>query len=220
MLIGYVLFLIALAELVLGFFLISRYEKNQATMWYGLLAIAIAVYVGANGLGYVDSAVSGRWAEHIAWAGGMATAMFILPFSFTFPLPRRTLRELIPLAVWPLVIIIPGLLFTNLFVQQQSIVRFGQGYTTAAGPYFWFMILIFAAYWVWAIVNLIVRLRSSDGTHRYYLRLILIGIFASLLVSAVFDIYMPLTHVTRYGYVGSFFSTIWLGFTSYIILRK
>ncbi len=220
MIIGYILLLIALAEFFLGLYLIFRYQRSQATMWYGLFAIAISVYVGANGLGYVNTVVTGQWAEHIAWVGGMATAMFFLPFSYTFPLPRRSARELVPLAIWPLAIIIPGLLFTNLFVQQQSIVRFGQGYKTATGPYFWFMILIFLVYWIWAITNLIIRLRKSDGTHRQYLQLILIGIFLSLLVSAIFDIYMPLTHVTRYGYIGSLFSTIWLGFTSYIILKK
>lgn len=219
MLIGYILLLIALAEIVLGLFLITRYERNQATFWYGLFAMAVAVYVGANGAGYTGL-LPGRWAEHLAWVGGMSTAFFFLPFSFYYPLPRKRNDALIPLTAWPIVVFTAGLLWTDAFVSQQGIVRFGQGYTTNTGPYFWFMIAVFATYWIWGIWNLITWRKQSDGLHRRNLNLILAGILSSLIVSTIFDVYMPLTHVTRYGYIGSLFSAIWLGFTSYIILRK
>ncbi len=220
MLIGYILILISLAELVLGSFLIFRYQRNQAQIWYGLFAMAVAVYVLGNGLGYVGALISANLSEHLAWVGGMATAIFFLPFSFTYPLPRRSARELIPLTIWPLIIFVPGLLLTDLFVRQQVIVKFGQGYMTDTGSYFWFMIAIFAVYWIWAIKNILLHHKNSDGLHRKNIKLIMIGLATSLLVSSFFDIYMPLTHLTRFGYIGSLFSAVWLGFTSYIILKK
>lgn len=219
MLIGIILIVIAVAELCLGVFFLNRYQKNQATMWYGLFAISVAKYVGANGLGYTGW-IDGQLAEHLAWIGGMSTAFFFLPFSYSYPLPLRPVRELWTLALWPLVIFFPGLLWTGAFIGQRGIVKFGEGYTTDMGPYFWFMIFVFGTYWLWAIWNLSKRLGSTDGIHRRNIQLILGGIITSLIVSAVFDIYFPLADITRYGFLGSLFTSVWFGFTSYILVRK
>lgn len=70
MLIGAAFFLIALAEIVLGLFLVTRYERNQATFWYGLFAIGVAMYVGSNGLGYLRDNL--YIAERLGWVGLVA----------------------------------------------------------------------------------------------------------------------------------------------------
>lgn len=218
--IGWLLLVIALAELCLGLFFLFRYQKNQATFWYGLFAISAALYVGSNGLGYADALISGQMAEQLAWIGGMNTAFFFLAFSYSFPLPVKNNKEVLPWVVWPAGLFTLGILFTDVFIGRQVIPLFGEGYTTDAGPLFWFMVTTFGLYWVWSVTNFIRRARVSDGVFRRNIQLILAGIFCSLAVSSVFDIYMPLTNVTRFGYVGSLFTSVWLGFTSYIILKK
>lgn len=148
------------------------------------------------------------------------TATFILPFSWTFPLPRKSVREILPYVIWPLIVFLPGLVFTDIFIFAKGKVDYISGYQTEGGPYFWFMLTFFFTYWVWALSTLIFRFARSDGQHRRLLKNILIGVGLSLVVSVAVDIVYPLAAVSKIGYVGSFFSAIWLGFTSYIILKK
>lgn len=218
--IGWILLIIAVAEFCLGLFLIFGYQKSQATFWYGLFAVSAAIYVGANGLGYVGGVISGQFAEQLAWVGGINTAFFFLAFSYSFPLPVKNNMDLLPWVVWPVGLFTIGIFFSEVFVGEKFIPSFGSGYKTEAGPLFWFMILVIGLYWVWSVTNFIRRARISDGVFLRNIQLILAGIFCSLLVSSVFDIYMPLMNVTRFGYVGSLFTSVWLGFTSYIILKK
>src|SRR5262245_50225354 len=110
---GSFLLLIAVAELCLGIWFLTQYQKNQATSWYGLFAIATAIYVASNGLGYLIN--NFYIAERFGWVGGIMTATFILPFSFSFPLPQKPIQQLLPLVLWPLAVFIPGFLLTDIF---------------------------------------------------------------------------------------------------------
>lgn len=218
--IGLILILLALAEITLGFWFVVRYRRQQATVWYGLFMIGVGLYVGANGLGYLDVLLTQGQAEHLAWTGGALVATFILPFSYTFPLQRKTVRELLPLALWPLAIFVPGILWTNAFILQQATVNFGNGYTTQPGPYFPFFIAFFGLYWLGALVNLTRSYRNADGIHRQQVGIFLLGTVLSVVISSYFDIFKPLTNATQYGYVGSLCSSIWFGFTAYILVKK
>lgn len=218
--IGYVLLLLSFAEFFLGLYFLTRYKNQQSTFWYGLFCIGVAIYVGMNGMGYTNALIAGRFAEHLSWAGGALATAFFLPFTYTFPLPRWRVSESLPWAVWPVVLFVPGFLFSNIFVVQQGIVRFGEGYKTATGEFFWFFLLFFVSYWIWSIVNLVRSYRIADGIRRLQLKVLLLGVLLSLAGSTVFDIYMPLTNVVRYGYMGSLFTSAWVGVTSYIILKR
>lgn len=220
MIIGFILLLIAIAEVALGVWFLTKYQRNQATMWYGLFAIGAAIYVASNGYGFLFNSIQGDLTERFGWLGGGILTAFFLAFSFTFPLPKKKLSELLPLVIWPLAVFIPGFLWTDVFLHRQPLIHYGTGYQTAPGPFFWFFVVYFAVYWMWAITNLVIRLRVSDGLHRWMIRMVLFGILASLAVSSVFDITLPLVTTSRFGYVGSLFTSVWLGFTSYIILRK
>lgn len=218
MIIGSILLIISVAEFALGVWFLTKYQRSQATMWYGLFAIGTSLYVASNGLGYLVN--NFYIAERFGWIGGMMTAVFILPFSFSYPLPKRPVSELLPYVVWPLAVFIPGLFWADIFITDKGVINYRQGYQTQVGTYFWFMLAFFAVYWIWALVNLFQTMKKSDGQHRWQLRMILIGLIVSLIVSVSFDVILPLVTKSRLGYIGSMFSAVWLGFTSYIIMKK
>jgi hypothetical protein len=220
MLIGSILTVLAIAQLILGLWFLFGKQRNQTLLWYGLFMVGVALYVGANGLGYLGWLISQAQAEHLAWTGGAIVTTFILPFSFTFPLPRRTVRELVPWAIWPLAVFVPGILLSNAFILQDAIVNFGDGYKTEPGAYFPLLMTFFVIYWLWAIMNFLRSLRSSDGTHRQHLSIFLIGLLISFGLVAYFDIIKPLSAPTQFGYIGSLCSSIWFGFTAYILVKK
>lgn len=220
MITGTILVILALAQLILGLRFIFGYQRSQTLVWYGLFMVGVALYVGANGLGYLKLLLTQGQAEHLAWTGGALTATFILPFSFVFPLQRKSARELLPWVLWPLLIFVPGILWTNAFILQKANVNFGNGYMTQPGSFFPFFLIFFALYWLWALVNLVRSYRGTDGIHRQQVKIFLIGTLVSVLISSYFDILRPLTSATQFGYVGSLCSSIWFGFTAYILLKK
>jgi len=219
MLIGYILLAIAAVEIYIGLVLLFRYQHSLATVFYGLFSISVALYAGSNGFAYVQTIFSNNAAEYLSWVGAMPIAAFLLSFSFSFPAPKRQLRELIPWIIWPLVIFIPGLLFTDLFIQHTTI-PFVPGQKTSSGALLWFFLLIFGIYMVWAFRNLIVSYKTTTGYYRWLLKILIIGLILSFIVSSIFDITIPLITETNFGYIGSLFTSVWVIITGYIMLKK
>ena len=218
MVIGYTLLAIAIIEFVLGIFFLTRYKNQQSTFWFGLFCIGSAIYVGSNGMGFVSNTFS--IGEKMSWLGGMiATAMF-LPFSTSFPFPQKNFRELIPWALWPVAIFSTGLIFSDVFIVGRGITQFTPGYMTQPGQLFWFMSAVLVLYWTWSLANLFRTFKKSDGIFKKNLSLILFGILVSLVFSIFFDIVLPLVTVNTFGYVGSVMTSVWLGMTSYILIKK
>lgn len=219
MIIGYILLAIALVALIIGLRFVFVYNHSQSTIFYGLLAIGVAIYVGINGAGYIGALVGPqvvRW----GWVGATIATVFFLAFSYSFPLPKKLYRELLPWWLWPTLIFLPAFIFTELLTVNNNTLTYPQGYVRQDGPYIWVFLIFFAIYWLWALWIMINRFRVADGIHRWQLRLILIGSICSLVVATLFDIIIPESGGTGSGYVGPFFTSIWLGFTSYILLKK
>lgn len=218
MIIGYILVILAALEIFLGFYFLTRYQKSLTSVCYALFVLGSAVYVGSNGLGYILH--SFFWGERMGWLGGVLATTFYLPFSFAFPFPRKKIRELVPWVLWPLVVFGGGVLFTSLFITDQGALhKYGEGYKTATGEYFWFLLIFLVGYWTWSITNLIRVHRITGGVHRTLVRYVLIGTLISLAASMIFDVTLPLIAFSRFGYLGSLLNFAWLGFTAYILVR-
>lgn len=218
MIIGYLLTALAAVEVFLGLYFLFRYVKSPATISYGLFALGSAVYVGANGVGYLTG--SFYIGERLGWTGGILATIFFLPFSFSYPYPRKSWQDLLPWIAWPVAIFVSGLLFTDLFITQGSTVKFGAGYRTATGEYFWLILLFVAIYWLWSLVNLAKGYKISVGIQHRVLQYVLIGTIISLSGTILFDVIYPLVATSKFGFLGSLFNMAWLGMTASILVRK
>lgn len=218
MIIGYILTIIAATEVILGLYFLVRYQKSPTSVSYGLFALGSAVYVGANGLGYLSG--SFLIGERLGWLGGFLATVFYLPFSQSFPIPKKRWRELFPWILWPLLLFGGGILFTNMFITVSGLSRFGEGYKIATGAYFWLLLVFLLSYWTWSVTNLIRAHRISGGSQRKLVKYVMIGTFISLAGSLIFDVAIPLIVPNNFGYVGSLLTSAWLGMTAYILVKK
>lgn len=218
-LIGIILFVIALSELAIGLRFLFRYQRSASTIFYGLFALGTALYVGANGLGYGGHIP--LWiGERLSWCGGALATILFLPFVYSYPTPQRSMRELLPLVVWPILLFIPAMLFTDLIVRAPESTVFGNGYRTATGDYFWAFLVFYAVYWLWSLIVLGRRMVASDGIHRHNLQLVFTGIILSLSAATIFDVVIPITSASQLGFIGSLMTSAWLGVTAYILVRR
>lgn len=216
---GYIMFAVAGIEVLLAFFLMTKYQKNPIAFWYSFFVWGVIGYVGANAVTYVNFGAP-LFFHLLQWFSGVvATAAF---FMFALHFPIRTSRPgayewvlfVFPVALFFFLIFFSGNFITGLsqkFLPDQQI----YGKTAMSFAVF------FAFYWLLSIIHLVRKYYSSDGIHRWQLRTLLLGAVAGpLALSSIFDVYLPLSGHYGYGWIGPETSIIWLGFTSYIILKK
>jgi len=93
-------------------------------------------------------------------------------------------------------------------------------YETLYGPITKPFYSYFLIFWGWAIIELINKFIKSDGIHRWELKVLFYGIAVSSLAGIFTNLILPWLGHGEFGYVGPAFSVVWLGVTSYIILKK
>lgn len=216
--ISYLLLFIGFFQTCLGIWLLTKYEKGQATFWYGFFSFSVAIYVFSNAFGILGI-VSPNLADRLAWFGGMSTAVFFLPFSFMYPVQRKSVSELWILIIWPQILLFAGIFFSDIFIVGSKNLTFQETYGAGRGNFFWFMLLIFGFYWAWSIFNLLKSYLWLSGAQKRNILYVILGTVTSLTFSVLFDIIIPIKHSNVVAYLGSIFTSIWLFVTVYIIIR-
>lgn len=220
MTIGYILVALAVVEAIIGLYFLVRYEKTLSAIFYGLFCVGIAAYVFANGIGYNGIILSGDGSERLAWIGVTLLTSAFLGFSQVFPFPRKRLADMLPSLLWPNLLFSPLFLFTDLIVEKTNIQHYSDGFFRIAGPLYLTYLLFFTTYWIWILINLTRSFRSSVGFQHWQLSVLLFGSTISLVFALFFDIILPQVTANHFSYVGSLLSTVWLGATTYILVKR
>lgn len=216
---GYVMFLIAALEVMLAFYFVAKYRKTTSIRWYIVVILGIVGYVVSNAITYIqlDAPI---YSHLLQWFSGVVVTAAFLLFAINFPYRRSSTDAFESMLFWVPVCIF----FVLIFFSHQFITTLDYSVTPAKQNYGG-SVLSFAAffslYWIMFVYILIRKLQHSDGIHHWQIRTFLFGAIAlPLIASSVFDVFLPILGNVSYGWVGPEASIIWLGFTSYIILKK
>lgn len=220
---GVILLIIGTLELLLGLYFVIRRPAGEAVRWYILFVFSVATWVFANASGALRSSdlqIVRISFEFAYIAGGFIAAAFVL-FSYSFPFPRRAITFSFVAAIFlPAVVNIFVALLTNTYIPSVWETN-GTIKTGLSTPLLLFAVY-FVTYWTWGMLNLTRAYRRADGIHRWQLQYLLYGIIVSSVFAITFDIILPLLPSVTFpglNWVGSEFSIVWLGFTSYVLLR-
>ncbi|MFH0952586.1 MAG: histidine kinase N-terminal 7TM domain-containing protein [Patescibacteria group bacterium] len=217
---GIVLLIIASLEVILGIYIVLRYQRSEINLWYVLFIFSVALWVGTNSYIYLTNPGGASYEfEKISWfAGVLVTATFLM-FSFYFPYKSKTISpHYLFLVIIPVLFFTPYIFAGKLFLEGIKVTD--QGYGIEVGPLFYLFPIFFLVYWSWAITNLFKKFKVSDGVHHWQLKYLLIGVIVPVAIITITDIFLPWLSSSKLGWVGSASSAIWLGFTTYIILKK
>ncbi len=210
MLVGYLLLILAVAQISIGAFFLIRHNRKLSRVSFGLLALCSALYVGTNGVSMAHWVGHQNILEILIWVEiTLITCSFFL-FSFSFPFLKKNGSNLVPLLGWPILFFVTSLAFTPIVVSfQTDSVANGQ-YTINAGPFIWQFALFLVIYISWAMINLTKRQHLAQDGQRITLRTN--AYFALLWALAVitFDIVLPLLGIMTFSYIGSIISAIWI----------
>lgn len=218
---GYLLIIIGLAEVVLGLWFIFRYKRSPMNTWYLAFVFSVAFWVLANAgiYFYANNLDQAQFYNELTWLGGVFIAFTFLFFSFYFPISLKPVKGYYYLLIIiPLILFIYLIFFSDLFVTGMAFEDYNQQFFT--GSLFFLFPVYFFIYWTWALVNLIRKLKRTDGAHIQQLKLLLAGVLISSVIIIIFDIIYPLLGKAVVSGLGPEFTLVWLGFTTYIILKK
>jgi len=210
---------IAILDLLLGIYMLAKYQRSASIIWYSIITFGIVGYVFFNSVTYLWPAAPVFYHLTQWYSGIIVTAAFLL-FVLNFPFRIQGKGQFEGLLFWlPVVLFLDLIYFSGDFIVSldPSRLPWKQNYGSAAPVFAVFFIM----YWIVIVSHLLKKIKISDGIHRWQLRTFLYGaVLVPLLSSTIFDVFLPLNNIVGYGWIGPEFSIIWLGFTAYIMVKK
>ncbi|MFH1366549.1 MAG: histidine kinase N-terminal 7TM domain-containing protein [Patescibacteria group bacterium] len=218
---GYILIVIGLIEVFLGLWFLFRYKRSAINNWYVVFVSSVAFWVLANAgiYFYTNNLDQAQFYNQLTWLGGVFVAFAFLFFSFYFPITLKPVKRYsYLLIIIPLILFVYLIFFSDLFVTGMAFEGNNQKFFT--GSLFFLFPVYFFFYWIWGIINLLLKLKTTDGIHVQQLKLLLTGVIISSVFIVIFDLIYPLIGKAVISGLGPELTLVWLGFTSYIILKK
>lgn len=216
-----VLSLVAVLNIFLALFIISKNHKNHINLSFGLFILSVVAWIVVNYL-------SNHFTEYsfllffnkLIFFIGPYIVYFLLYFALVFPryLLKFNIRSLL------IILFIPVVISNLLTIYDYVISDITFLETGGTGVVFGDGILLFVAqfllYFLLAIGLLIHKFIKSKGYDRLQLQYLLLGISILMVIGTIMNLIIPLVfnNYTSTHY-GPFSSIAVVGFTSYAILR-
>lgn len=219
--IAILLYLVGAAELVLGVYIGIQKPMSTIRASYTWVVFGTAGWVLANAVfRHITSDEGALLAERFTFIFGIIATAAYLYFSFVFPMQlKRVPTWKFLYVILSAVTISLFALFTNFLVVDAELVLPRASIYTYGSLYIPFLIWFFVT-WIWSLTNFARKYRGLDPFYQWQVRMILFSIIVPIIMISVFDLLVPYLGIAGYGWVGSMSSIIWLGFSTYIVVRR
>lgn len=213
--------LIGIGDFLLAFYFWKTNSGSRIRWIAGLIAFSMGVWVIMNVLtSYHDRSQLTDMAAPILFFATVVLMFSIVHLALEFPYPMFRVDQLhILLLYLPALIYAYMLFFTHDIVKEYQLDRHSSGYIIPGHEYPLFAGLVVVAT-VATFCLLVYKLRRLTGTHRRNTMLVLF----SFVIPSLPALYFVLTHEAEgTGYnslISPIVSSVWLGITSYIVLKK
>ncbi len=206
-----------LVNLALGLLVYIKTESHrQINFSFSVLAWSAAGWALSFFMVYFlkDNAVRLFWGRM-----GFASSAFISPsfvmFAFLFPREQRNLSstKLILLGLTALLIFV--LSFTDQIVSSLGTDSKMFNY----GPIYPFYSIYITGFIVLGFLLLIKTYRKAVGIERLQVKYCLLGMFFTSSLGLINNLFLPMTGVSRFNWLGPSFTVIMVGFTTYSIIK-
>ncbi len=215
-------YLIGLGEVLLGLFFWKTNGNQIIRKILGFLAIVTGAWVLSTvGAAYTENATAQNLLPRLTYAFGVFMVTAVLLFSLLFPLPIiRIDRFHIFLLFIPAIIFSFEIFGTNTVLNYYVSSSTFQG-AWHGGPLFQYYNIYLIALYTLAIGILLYRLRKADVTYRHTLLPVALSFVLGGLPGVINDLIIPLfTGYAKDPLYGTSATLVWLGVTSYIVLKK
>ena len=216
-LIGVILLLTAFVNIGFGFLLfLKRSTFRRVNITFSLASWASAGWILSVLLAYYFTDPSWKifWGRMSFATSGIIPAAFV-NFSLLFPREQRGLSSVKLLSIGFPSLIILVLSFTNLIVASP---RFDSKMFNY-GPIYPLFSVYLIGYIVLGFVFLIRTYQKNIGLVRLQIKYCLLGMFFTSGLAFTTNIFLPMSGISKFNWMGPSFTVIMIGFTTYSIAR-
>lgn len=214
-----IMVIIGALELGLAAYFLLRYIKNSSILWYITFVVGVAGFVLFNAITYFSSPTPLIY-DQLQWFSGVVITAAFFMFIQEFPVRLQQKANIENLLFWVPVTLFAVIIFLgNDFITGHdathipALQHFGGTFVTF--PVF------FVLYWAFSMRTIAKKMKKTDGVHHKLLKqLLLYGVVPPLVLSTISDVLLTPLGIQGYGWIGPESSILWLGFSSYTVLRK
>lgn len=216
----FLLFIVSLANLLLGLLVLYNNPKNPANLSFSVLTFSLALWV----LTWAMAFSSGDPISQLFWTRAMMVGASVIPssflyFSYVFPNSELKIKKTYLL----LFFVFPSLFFlalapSGLYIQSTTAAPWGIDFIP--GPAYLWHSLFFAGYLGFAFLRLTKKLFTSRGIDKEKIKYLFIGTFVAALAGLIVNFILPILGTTKFNKYGPILTLALVGFTSYAILKK
>lgn len=209
------------SELVLGAYFWATNSNNEVRKLMSLMALSTGLWVITNGLAsYTNPSVFINVIVDSIFVFAYIFSLSLVYFSFIYPYPIIKIDKLHKSLFLFVGIIYTYLaFFTNTIYSSYTITPSSPG-TLNPGPLFIFFQISISITFITAIILLMLRYNKIDGSHKKNLAILITSIF----IGGAPAIVLNMLYIIFSIYVNPLYavipSVLWVGGTSYILLRN
>lgn len=215
-------YVVGVGELALGLYFWKTNSNNEIRRVMAFLALVTGLWVIANAASaYTLENSLTVFADKATFALGAFILTALFHFALVFPYPMRRLDTLHYIFFYlPAVAITWVMMNNNTLIAASDFSPTQQGTWTGGPLYSLYNFYLFSLF-VSTFLLLLQRYKHTDGIHRRNVLLVVYSILLGGLPAVILGIFLPLLNNSgQFPLVGPVSTVIWLGFTSYIILKK
>lgn len=215
-------YLVGTGELVLAWYFWKTHSGDRIRKTMTFLSLFTGIWVlSIAPVAYAPTGTVPEFMLDMTYFLGVLMVTSVILFSFLFPYPSFRIDVLHMVLLYTPAAIFAGLLFSGTSIIEAYVSSTTVQGTWIAGPMFWVYSLYLIILYVASIAFLVQKLQKAGGVHRVNLRLVI----WSLLLGGIPAVWLYLVEPlfigkANYPLMGTSLTGIWLGFTSYILVKK
>jgi len=213
-------YLVGLGELILAGYFWKTHSGNEIRKVMAFLSLSTAGWTISNT--YVAQFISEpvvTFELRVIHFFGIYIVSTLLHLSIIFPFKKRIFDGLHTLLFYVPSIIISYIIFFTNAITLGYVPQYLSGKTIGGSLFDLYNIYLTIYYFV-AVIILFTKLKRSDGINRSNTILFLYAVLISGIPAMVFNVWYALVDQVPSALVGPLVSSIWLGITAYILIRK
>ncbi len=216
-----VLLVVGILELIFTIYLFVRYESSATITAFGFFSLCVTGWVLTNGIGLFLE--RGSIYEELIYRLAFIFILFLFPTLYLFIQLFPFQEDKINLR-YILLLYFPSILFSLLIYGSKNLVidfEFSKYAYTVFGSDYWIYGINIFIFYLLVIFYTAKRISRINGYRKWQLKMIYYSILISGIFGFIFYLILPYIFNIKTGAIlGPGTTIIWLGFMSYIILKK
>lgn len=217
---GYLLFVLAIPNIILSSFILIRNLRNKTNLFFGGFVLTAALWsLGLAGYIFSTDTTAALWWAREYYTAAALIPIFFLGFSLSFTgWWQKKTQKIFYFALLLLGIIIWLIYSSGSLIKEIAVRDWGKEVILNDVGY-WFYGLYFASFVLVGFWFIFKTLKKATGLFKIYLKFLFFGLAVSFLLGMTFNLFYPAFGNYKYIWVGPWSTLIYVTSVSYAILR-